>query len=585
MGEMTPEDWAQTWQQYLQQDWPNPLGNKLTHVEDRRAGIPAPPVVNQTHFFDANGNLTREKQSRHFEWDHSDHLREFRTQAPNGPATVRAVYLYDAAGMRVKKLVVKGHQAGVVETTTYIDEVFEHHQRVQAGATKENSWLHVMDGESRVALVRVGSPLDVKDVGPAVQYCLGDHLGSSNLVVDEKRNWVNREEFTPYGETSFGGFGKKRYRFTGKERDEESGLSYHSSRYYSSWLGKWMSVDKLGILGGLNSYSFANNNPLIFIDPLGTNSSSPPNSNTPGGSTDYKSQDIKASGNTDWSKERAKHTSRKNNISGVNRQGGVYQEHHHADIKEARKVGLNPDIAGETSRMSTVHSRRSNEVYGEVNSKKLTHHNTAKHLDKVAQNRINPATGKAVGSTPQGMIDASAESKWRWPATADYSERAKQDWTKKVAMGSGKPAGKFAAPGSATTGVGKGAVPGTVRVGAMAGVGAAAVGATASLIYIAGGKTKQEKMKRTAKVAAGTAITVAATRMGYASAALTLEGCGPPTPEQSRRSDEKALANLKAGYLNFKAQFLTFTLPFLAPSAWREWHEHIVQMAKKGQLF
>ena len=219
-----------------------------------------------------NGNLTREKQSRHFEWNHSDHLREFRTQAPNGPATVRAVYLYDAAGMRVKKLVVKGNQpgAGVVETTTYIDEVFEYHQRMQAGVTKENSWLHVMDGESRVALVRVGQPLDEKDKGRNVRYCLGDHLGSSNLVVDKDRNWVNREEFTPYGETSFGGFGKKRYRFTGKERDEESGLNYHGARYYAPWLGRWSATDPKGISAGLNLYRYSRSNPIILLDPSGT---------------------------------------------------------------------------------------------------------------------------------------------------------------------------------------------------------------------------------------------------------------------------------------------------------------------------
>ena len=251
MGKMTPKDWAQTWRQHLQENWHDPPpGNQLTHVEDRRAGVAPPPVVKQTHFFDANGNLTKEKQSRHFEWDHSDRMREFRTQAPNGSATLRAVYLYDSAGMRVKKLVVKpGNQSGggQIETTVYVDEVFEHQQRVQAGATKENSWLHVMDGESRVALVRVGQPLDAKDVGPAVQYCLGDHLGSSNLVVDDSGNWVNREEFTPYGETSFGGFGKKRYRFTGKERDEESGLNYFGARYYSPKTCRWITLDPLFI--------------------------------------------------------------------------------------------------------------------------------------------------------------------------------------------------------------------------------------------------------------------------------------------------------------------------------------------------
>ena len=76
------------------------------------------------------------------------------------------------------------------------------------------------------------------DRGPAVQFHLGDHLGSSNVVVDSGGALVNREEFTPYGETSFGSFAKKRYRFTGKERDEESGLNYHGARYYAPWLGQ-----------------------------------------------------------------------------------------------------------------------------------------------------------------------------------------------------------------------------------------------------------------------------------------------------------------------------------------------------------
>ena len=65
------------------------------------------------------------------------------------------------------------------------------------------------------------------DRRPPLTYELGDHLGSSNVVLDESGRLVDREEHTPYGETSFGSFARKRYRFTGKERDEESGLYYH----------------------------------------------------------------------------------------------------------------------------------------------------------------------------------------------------------------------------------------------------------------------------------------------------------------------------------------------------------------------
>ena len=47
----------------------------------------------------------------------------------------------------------------------------------------------------------IGHP---QDRGPAVQHSLGDHLHSSNVVADSGGAMVNREEFTPYGETSFG---------------------------------------------------------------------------------------------------------------------------------------------------------------------------------------------------------------------------------------------------------------------------------------------------------------------------------------------------------------------------------------------
>lgn len=77
---------------------------------------------------------------------------------------------------------------------------------------------------------------------------------------------MNREEFTPYGETSFGSYGRKRYRFTGKERDEESGLGYHEARYYAPWLARWTAADPSGIAGGVNQYAYCGGNPVKFVD-------------------------------------------------------------------------------------------------------------------------------------------------------------------------------------------------------------------------------------------------------------------------------------------------------------------------------
>jgi RHS repeat-associated protein len=220
--------------------------------------------------YDVNGNLIQENGARHFEWDYGDRMRVFRTQTGNAEPSVYAHYLYDASGQRVKKLVRK--QGGQVEVTVYIDGVFEYQRIVQDGVTRENNTLHVMDDQSRIALVRVGNPFP-DDTTPAVKFHLGDHLGSSNVVVDEAGNWVNREEYTPYGETSFGSFARKRYRFTGKERDEESGLNYHGARYYVSWMVRWISCDPAGMIDGINLYRYARSNPVNLIDLKGLDSS------------------------------------------------------------------------------------------------------------------------------------------------------------------------------------------------------------------------------------------------------------------------------------------------------------------------
>jgi RHS repeat-associated protein len=220
--------------------------------------------------YDANGNMTGETTSRHFEWDYTDRMRVFRTQTDGSEPTVHAHYFYDAGGQRVKKLLRK--QGGRVEVTVYIDGVLEYQRIVQGSAVDENNTLHVMNNQSRIAMVRVGNPF-VNDTTPAVKYHLGDHLGSSNLVIDASGSLVNREEFTPYGDTSFGSFARKRYRFSGKERDNESGLNYHGARYYAAWLCKWTSCDPLGSVNGLSLFVYTCN-PLSFIDPDGMETTS-----------------------------------------------------------------------------------------------------------------------------------------------------------------------------------------------------------------------------------------------------------------------------------------------------------------------
>ena len=61
----------------------------------------------------------------------------------------------------------------------------------------------------------------------------------------------------------------KRYRYTGKERDEESGFNYHGARYYVPWLARWTSCDPAGLVDGANAFAYVRNNPMILVDVTG----------------------------------------------------------------------------------------------------------------------------------------------------------------------------------------------------------------------------------------------------------------------------------------------------------------------------
>lgn len=77
------------------------------------------------------------------------------------------------------------------------------------------------------------------------RYIYSNHLQSATLELDEVGQVISYEEYHPYGTTAYQASNSsinavaKRYRFSGKERDEESGLYYHRARYYALWLGRY----------------------------------------------------------------------------------------------------------------------------------------------------------------------------------------------------------------------------------------------------------------------------------------------------------------------------------------------------------
>ena len=73
-----------------------------------------------------------------------------------------------------------------------------------------------------------------------------DHLGSASLVTTEASELYERIEYTPWGETWIDNSSltwNKPYKFTGKKKDEETGLYYYGARYYDPKYSRWLSTD------------------------------------------------------------------------------------------------------------------------------------------------------------------------------------------------------------------------------------------------------------------------------------------------------------------------------------------------------
>jgi RHS repeat-associated protein len=115
-----------------------------------------------------------------------------------------------------------------------------------------------------------------------------DQLGSTRVTTDQNGAVTGRFDYVPFGlelgalgaagRTSALGYGGAgpRMKFTGKERDSETGLDFFWARYMSGVQGRFTSPDPITVTPArvadpqqLNLYAYGRNNPLKYVDPTG----------------------------------------------------------------------------------------------------------------------------------------------------------------------------------------------------------------------------------------------------------------------------------------------------------------------------
>ena len=219
-------------------------------------------------------------------WNFKEELVKSIRQSVNpGNGTAETTYYqYDGQGQRIRKITENSAAQGITPTIKeqriYIAgyEWYKKHTGNHAGLERVS--LSLLDEGHRFVMIETRNTIDDGSAKELVRYQLHNHLGSAALELDDTAQIISYEEYHPYGTTAYQAKNAsikstaKRYRYTGMERDEETGLSYHSARYYLPWLGRWLSTDPIGIGDGVNLYGYCQNSPLMKSDKSGKQANS-----------------------------------------------------------------------------------------------------------------------------------------------------------------------------------------------------------------------------------------------------------------------------------------------------------------------
>lgn len=223
--------------------------------------------------FDANGNTVQITGQTTLDLTYNDRNRLVRAERLRG--TRVATYGYNAVGERVYKHTTWPNTEG--RRFTYAEN-----GRLLGEYTPGKAKAYIWVGRVPVALVITtgshlpavhGTPTGYPQVATSstIYYIHSDQLNTPRAVTTQSGNmvWSWRWENNAFGDkppaATFGGV-TLNLRFPGQYFDAVSGLNYNYYRDYESVTGRYVESDTIGLIGGVNTYTYVANNPFVYDD-------------------------------------------------------------------------------------------------------------------------------------------------------------------------------------------------------------------------------------------------------------------------------------------------------------------------------
>ena len=191
------------------------------------------------------------------------------TQVQSGATT--ALYGVNALGQRVSKTL-----GGATPAVFLYDEqghlLSEYYSPGELDGTfQETVWLEDLPVATFAPMLQMGPPTGAGDPPPVtvdLHYVHADHLGTPRAVTRPSDNsvvwrWDNVDPFGANAATDGQGSFRFNLRFPGQYYDAETGTHYNYFRDYDPSVGRYAQSDPIGIWGGLNTYAYVTNNPLL----------------------------------------------------------------------------------------------------------------------------------------------------------------------------------------------------------------------------------------------------------------------------------------------------------------------------------